>query len=195
MDTVVNNITIIGNLTQLEKSHNHGAEEFYTGIVETKRESGVVDYVPVLISGYLEPKEGRVKIDGQVRSRSYQEKGKNHLEVFAFAVGCEDTAEVKDESNVIVEGYICSKKELRKTPGGRVITDFILAVNHQIYKKSYYLPVVAWGRFAYLIDQFDIGDRIRVIGRFQSRSYVKNINGKQVDRWAFELSAMMVEKI
>ena len=98
-------------------------------------------------------------------------------------------------NNVVIDGYICKEPIYRQTPLGREITDVILAVNRD-YAKTDYVPTVFWGRNAKFMCCFDIGTRIKVTGRLQSREYTKKYDdGTEESKTAYELSASTFEII
>ena len=91
------------------------------------------------------------------------------------------------------EGYICKEVRYRKTPLGREISDLLLAVNRP-YDKLDYIPCVIWGRNASYISNFAVGTKIKVVGRIQSREYVKQLkNGDSETRVAYEVSVSEVK--
>ena len=75
-------------------------------------------------------------------------------------------------NHILLEGYICKKPIYRKTPLGREIADLLLAVNRP-YGKSDYIPCICWGRNARYASGFEVGEHVRILGRIQSRDYVK----------------------
>ena len=69
----------------------------------------------------------------------------------------------------------------------------MLAVN-RAFGKSDYIPCIAWGRNAQYASRFQVGDRVRIGGRLQSREYQKLMeNGEYMVRNAFEVSAFTLE--
>lgn len=86
-------------------------------------------------------------------------------------------------------GTICRRGEPRKTPLGREICDFTLAVNRR-YGRSDYLPCIAWGSMAQRCAAMEVGQRLRLEGRLQSRVYTKQLGDRSEERVAFECSAM-----
>lgn len=84
---------------------------------------------------------------------------------------------------------LCRKPVARRTPLGREICDLLLAVNRP-YGRADYLPCIAWGSLAAHCGGLDVGARLRLEGRLQSRQYHKLIDGEQVTRTAFEISVM-----
>lgn len=185
-----NNVCISGKVAKpVVFSHECYGEKFYTTTVETFRTSGVLDNIPIIISERIlfdNIDNKFVCIDGTVRTKNIDGK----LVVIVFA----DIVDVIDERNdvdaVILDGYICKKNPIRQTPNGRVICDFILAVNRP-FGKSDYIPVVSWGRNAQYIDGMEIGTKITIDGRLQSRIYTKDNEKKET----YEISLQSVELI
>ncbi|MBZ4656775.1 MAG: single-strand binding protein/Primosomal replication protein n, partial [Thermoanaerobacter sp.] len=77
---------------------------------------------------------------------------------------------------------------------GREITDLLIAVNRP-YNKSDYIPVIAWGRNARFSEKLEIGDRIRLWGRVQSREYQKKLGDEVVTKVAYEVSITRMEVV
>ena len=65
----------------------------------------------------------------------------------------------------------------------------MLAVNRQ-YGKSDYIPCILWGRNARFVSGLDVGSRLKIEGRIQSREYTKQISETESEiRVAYEVSA------
>ena len=76
----------------------------------------------------------------------------------------------------------------------REIGDMLVAVNRP-YGKSDYLPCIAWGRNAVYARELQVGDRVRIEGRLQSRAYEKCLaDGSVMQRTAYEVSCSRVER-
>ena len=108
------------------------------------------------------------------------------VSVFARELSQEDG---EDENRLELSGTLCKPPALRATPLGRTICDMILAINRR-YGRADYLPCIAWGSLAAHCGALDVGDRLRLEGRLQSRQYHKLVDGEQVERTAFEVSVM-----
>ncbi|MDI3529987.1 MAG: hypothetical protein PWQ23_1806 [Thermoanaerobacter sp.] len=200
-----NVVVVVGKIfTDLEYSHELYGEEFFNFILEVPRLSETKDYLPVTISNRLF--EGmnlqvgtRVKMEGQLRSynRKSPEEGKNKLILTIFTrdirVLSEDEV-VKNPNEIFLDGFICKKPVYRTTPFGREITDLLIAVNRP-YNKSDYIPVIAWGRNARFSEKLEIGDRIRLWGRVQSREYQKKLGDEVVTKVAYEVSITRMEVV
>lgn len=184
--------------------HECHGEQFYIFTLAVERQSGNVDYVPVMCSERLfsyeveltESKEITVK--GQVRSYDNTDaEGHNHcvMVVFARWLYASKEPNVEDYNYVRLEGRICKTPTYRVTPFGRKITDLCLAVN-RMYGKSDYIHGMCWGRNARYVSHLQVGARLVVEGRFQSRTYKKKVVTEEgtyeEERIAYEISYMKV---
>ena len=203
MEKSTNNIDIGGRiLSDFEFNHEVYGEVFYRFNVSVDRLSGNHDVLPITVSERLVNKEtmtpGKlVNIAGQVRSyNSYVEADRrNKLVLTVFARDIELVADIPDVSpnDVYLDGFLCKPAVYRTTPFGREISDLLVAVNRS-YNKSDYIPCIAWGRNARYAGKLEVGDRVRLWGRMQSRQYQKRLeNGEVLDKTAFEVSVSKVE--
>ena len=67
----------------------------------------------------------------------------------------------------------------------------ILAVNRH-YGRADYLPCIAWGQVASQVAQMQVGERLTLEGRVQSRTYIKQLDGGSEERTAYEVSVMQL---
>ena len=194
----MNKIVIAGHIDgDIAVSHENRGETFYRFMLSVKRTSGNVDVIPCIISEVNLPDitlKKYVKITGEIRTRNcFDNNNKNKLSVFVFVESVEDFE--RFENHVSMDCYICKKNDVRDTPKGRVITDFICASNRK-YGKSDYIPCIAWGRNAIRTSEFDVGTRVKVLGRLQSREYKKKIDDEKYEEMtAYELSASMIDVV
>ena len=66
--------------------------------------------------------------------------------------------------------------------------DLLVAVN-RAYNKSDYIPCIAWGRNARFVKNLQVGDKIALSGRIQSREYQKKLSEYEVKTMtAYEVS-------
>ena len=194
----MNKIILSGKVTDEPTfSHEVHGEKFYRFRLLSSRQSGNCDVlmctVPEIIKNGIS--EGnKVKVLGEIRTRNVHEDDKNHLEITVFVK--EVLLYEEDENNVELDGFICKEPVYRETPFGRQITDLIVASNRERNYKSDYIPCIAWGRNAIRTSEFNVGTRVKVSGRLQSREYNKKIDdGKYEERTAYELSAYMIDVI
>ena len=109
------------------------------------------------------------------------------ITVFARDISLSD--EPYDRNLILLSGTLCKPPNLRTTPMGRDICDLMLAVNRH-YGRSDYLPCITWGARACETALWDVGTRVSLEGRLQSRSYIKVLDTGAVERTAFEVSVL-----
>lgn len=192
----MNEIKLSGKVSEEPKlTHEICGEKFYKFYIEVDRLSERKDVLPCNISETIVEKvEGgeNITVIGKIRTRNIDHQ---KLDVFVFVT---DVQEFEGTNNnfAVVDGYICKQPVYRITPTEREITDFILAHNRKTFRRSDYIPSIAWGRNALRVSYAELGDELRVCGRLQSREYIKKFeDGTQEKRVAYELSVVKVEFI
>ena len=156
------------------------------GIIEVTRYSGVKDRIP-FVSVYGDIPVGKsTSLIGELRTRNVVgEDCKNHKETY-LVVREKLIAEEANKNEIEFTGTLVKKAELRQTPLGRTIIEFVVAINCGI--ESYYPSVIAWGNTAEKMQYIPIGARMEIQGRFQSREYVKELPEGNEVRTAYEIS-------
>ena len=196
-----NQVEVAGRIqSEFQFSHEIFGEGFYTVKLLVNRLSEATDEIPLLISERVMDvtKDCRgmlVKACGQFRSYNKHEENRNHLVLSVFVRDIEFLESMEDvkPNQIILDGFICKQPVYRMTPLGREICDILLAVNRS-YGKSDYIPCICWGRNARFAGNLEIGSRIELIGRIQSREYQKRINENEViKRVAYEVSVNKLE--
>ena len=138
----------------------------------------------------------RSLFSGQFRSYNYHEGSKNRLILSVFVreiTFVEEELDGAKTNQIFLDGYICKQPVYRKTPLGREIADLLLAVNRP-YGKSDYIPCICWGRNARFASAFEVGEHVQVMGRIQSREYMKKITETESQkRVAYEVSVSKLE--
>ena len=199
----INQVTIMGKVaTEFSFSHEVFGEGFYMVEVEVKRLSNSEDRIPLMISERLidvtQDYTGEyIRVHGQFRSYNRHEEQKNRLVLSVFVREISFMEEEPDgtkTNSIWLDGYICKEPIYRKTPLGREIADLLLAVNRP-YGKSDYIPCICWGRNARYASGFEVGEHVQILGRIQSREYVKRISDTETEkRVAYEVSVSKLEK-
>ncbi len=197
MEYSTNYITLRGSLAELPAfSHDNHGKRFLRFVLEVPRLSGAIDRLPVIAEESLlddiDPTAGgMLTVTGQVRSHNRRTENARHLLIFVFATGivAEDGEPIND---VIIEGALCREPTYRRTPLGRDICDAMLAVPRAFHRADY-LPCILWGRVAKEIAACCTSDRIRIIGRLQSRVYTKLTEEGSIQRTAYEISALSAD--
>lgn len=201
-----NKVTLSGKIvSNFEFSHECYGEGFYTAMLASERTSSQKDVILIMASERVVDVEADwmgqfVKVSGRFQSYNKHEGERNRLILLVFVREFEDITEerdfgLEDENLISLDGYICKKPIYRKTPLGREISDILLAVNRQ-YGKSDYVPMICWGRNAVYASGLEIGTRLRIEGRIQSREYQKRISdGEYETRTAYEVSISKMETV
>ncbi len=197
-----NQVTIIGEVASgFVFSHEVFGEGFYMVDVLVKRLSNSNDRIPLMISERLidvnQDYTGEyIMAVGQFRSYNQHEEKKNRLVLSVFVREVSFVEEELDgakTNTILLDGYICKRPIYRKTPLGREIADLLLAVNRP-YGKSDYIPCICWGRNARFASGFEVGEHVQVLGRIQSREYVKKLSETESEkRVAYEVSVSKLE--
>lgn len=178
--------------SELEFSHEIMDEKFYDFTIAVQRLSGQKDFVPVTVSERIIG-ENNFEIGNLIgligQFRSYNKIIENHsklvLKVFVREL-CDYDEQLPN--SIEIEGYVCKPPIYRTTPFKREICDLLVAVN-RAYNKSDYIPAIAWGRNARFASTFSVGDKVRLVGRIQSRPYQKQLESGEVEeRVAYEVS-------
>lgn len=196
-----NKVTLRGEIvSNFELNHEVLGRGFYTAMFASERLSEVKDIIPIMVSEQLVDIKvdwtGRfVRVSGEFRSCNKHEGDRNHLVLSVFVrefeemeFEHEEPGSSNDENDIFLDGYICKPPTYRKTPLGREIADILLAVNRP-YGKTDYIPCIAWGRNARIASGLEVGTRLQIDGRIQSREYRKRISdGEYETRTAYEVS-------
>ena len=168
-------------------SHESRGIRFSTFPLETRRLSGTPDTVNILLREPAQVVPGdRLWLEGELRSWNNKTGVGNRLVLTVLA------RELRPwdgpEDRIQLTGAVCREPTYRVTPMGREICDVILAVSRR-YRRSDYIPVIAWGLQARQVAEAPVGALLTVRGRLQSREYSKVIDGESQKRTAFEVSA------
>lgn len=194
-----NNKVYLQGVVVSEPTYSHEVlnEGFYNLNISIPRLSGQSDIIPVTISERLlngaDIKIGHtIALRGQFRSYNKIENDKSKLVLTVFV---RELCEVDENTNpniIEIYGYICKSPIYRTTPFNREITDVLMAVNRS-YNKSDYIPCITWGRNARFVGELPVGTKLEMIGRIQSREYVKKQEGLEpMSKIAYEISVSKV---
>ena len=196
MDNNFNRVRLCGRAAgEPALSHiNHG-EHFYRFPLSVERLSGQEDLLPVILPRRLLEEHpvhtgDTLTLTGQLRSFNNKSGQGNRLVITVFAQSIEP-GDGSYFNRILLSGALCKKPVLRRTPLGRSICDVILAVNRH-YGRADYLPCIAWGQTAVQIAGMDVGERLALEGRVQSRTYTKLLESGSEERTAFEVSIMQL---
>ena len=191
-----NAVTLCGTLAGAPVfSHESRMLRFYRLPLEIERLSGAVDRLNVLVREpqlqLLELKDfPRLRVQGEVRSFNNRSGEGARLVITVLARSLE-LCDGYDSNLVELCGTLCKLPKLRCTPMGRDICDLMLAVNRH-YRRSDYLPCICWGRMALTAACWEVGQKLSLTGRLQSRDYIKLTDSGPISRTAYEISAASI---
>lgn len=176
-------------------SHENHGESFYRFPLRVERLSGQSDLPLILATSALlegiDIAEGTpLRVTGQLRSFNNRSGHGSRLVISTFAQSIEP-CDGGHFNRILLSGVLCKQPTLRRTPLGRSICDMILAVNRR-YGRADYLPCIAWGKVAAKIAEMQVGDRLTLEGRVQSRTYIKQTDAGSEERTAYEVSVMQL---
>lgn len=192
-----NKVTLLGMMTEnFRFSHSVKKKNYYTTKIRVRRKSDICDEIPIIVSDqlidvYSEWRYEFLYIHGEYQSRN--EDG--HLILYVYVEDIEPVIDIDYENTVTLDGYLCKKPYFRKTPLGKDIADILLAVNRGNGRTDY-IPCIAWWNNARYADGLEVGTRLKIIGRIQSREYQKLIAEVEYEtRIAYEVSISQMEVV
>ncbi|MBO5925414.1 MAG: single-stranded DNA-binding protein [Clostridia bacterium] len=194
-----NRATVTGTIIQEPRySHEVCGEGFYESAISVKRLSDQIDTLPITVSERLladSPLQvgDEVSLIGQLRSYNKMEAERSKLMLSVFVREISSPLLDTNPNSIYVTGYVCKEPIYRTTPFNREICDVLIAVN-RAYNKSDYLPCIAWGRNARFVKGLEVGTKVMLEGRIQSRNYQKQLDsGEVVVKTAYEVSVCKID--
>lgn len=185
-------------ITPMQYAHDAYAEKFYQSEIIVPRLSGQDDILPItfpekLISGNNFAVGSRISFLGQFRSYNQQvTETKSKLILTVFVKELVKPVFAKSPNSIVLSGFLCKPANYRTTPFNREIADVLIAVNRS-FGKSDYIPCIAWGRNARFVQTLEVGEKIALTGRIQSREYQKHTDDGDVRTLtAYEVSIARV---
>ncbi|MDO4647500.1 MAG: single-stranded DNA-binding protein [Eubacteriales bacterium] len=202
-DKRIENTNLVSMRGKIEKefrfSHDSHGENFYTTDLVIHRRSDAEDRIPLVVSDrVMDVRQSYagsyVSVHGLFQSRNYrdEEKVRTALSVLARDFSVVDDEERGPQDHIYLEGFLCKKPVFRKTPGGREISELILAVNRSTGRTDY-IPCISWGKTARFASGLPVGCHLMVWGRIQSREYSKKTEEEVKLRVTYEVSVARLE--
>ncbi len=193
-----NKLQLIGEVVK-EPVYTHEVfgEGFYETALSVPRLSQQRDIIPITVSDRLLMRHSvkvgdKLNVVGQFRSYNKVDGAKSRLLLTAFVRDILEEDENANPNSIEITGFICKPPVYRTTPFKREICDVLIAVN-RAYNKSDYIPCIMWGRNARFVQNMQVGDKLTVTGRVQSRTYVKNLSPDEAEeRVAYEVSVSKI---
>ena len=197
----VNSVFLRGVAERMTREgHQSYGENFYTISLRVSRLSGTCDCISVVISERLFPSRyiddgDLLEITGEFRSKNMDVDGRRRLVLYVFAQDVQICVQAQAHENKIeLAGFVCKPPLRRTTPLGREIADLMLAVNRR-YGRSDYIPCLVWGRDAVFAQSLRQSDALHIVGRIQSRNYIKKLPDGDREMMAWEVSCSQIEII
>lgn len=167
----MNEVNLIGNFTkEFEYSHSTNNIKFYSSIIKVSRLSGITDYIPVITQNSIDISETQY-VHGELRV--FNRHGHSFYYVYS------DFSYPIDEpciNRVELIGRVRTHSQPRKTPMGSYIMDAMLNIENK--NSSYSVPLIFWNILSKR--EIHIGDKMHIVGRLQSREYIKNNNVREI---------------
>lgn len=181
-----------------EYSHENHGKQFMHLTLSVERLSGVYDHLPVIAGRELleamDPTLGpMVELEGQIRSYNNRTGQGSRLVISVYAQRIQYCSG-PPENSVSLTGKLCREPVYRRTPLGREITDVMLSVERK-YQRRDYIPCILWGSVARTGAEWSRGTELRLLGRLQSRCYVKQTDSGAEQRTAYEVSAISAQQL
>lgn len=191
----MNKVELIGKVLEVKKSHEYEGHIFYNVEVEVKRRSEVSDFIDVIVSSNrinkIIDKDMTIQIAGKIRTKNIEvSTNKTKLAVYVYAYEINEVDESTEHiNNVDLEGFLCRAPLNRTTPRNKHITELLIAVNRRCGQSSY-IPTISWGiKNAMYSKTLDVGNKLSINGRLQTRHYDKEVDGIVRTFKVHELSA------
>lgn len=193
---MANEIKLAGTIvTEAKFSHKSYGRKFYEFYISVERLSKKFDVLPCFIQENLLNEihlNEKIVLYGEIRTWNEHKENKNHLVIHVYV---QSVSEYKgdDENFVELQGFICKMPIYRKTPRGRYLTELLMASNRVTSWKSDYIPCIVWNENALKTSYMEIGDKITITGRLQSREYKKKLSQAEFElHEAYELSVSQI---
>lgn len=214
---IKNAVGLAGEITELNEVSNICGLPFsgYLGKIGTPRPSGIIDEVVVAIEKGIAVMQGgiafesaavpgsRLLLSGKMQTLKDFESGRVLVFILADYVAVSPKAMLQND--VALVGELAYKPRYRETPRGKRIADIFVRVQNELTAGTCYIPCICWQEQADEAAGWEQGDKVKLLGRYQSREYKKTTEIIYADnqpaekkteiRTAYELSVQQIERI
>lgn len=206
-----NVVGLVGTVKEIKEVERLCGLRFcgYLAMIETPRPSGQIDEVAVAFLANVPLKQNgaefdvlreftagsRLLVSGRMQTLKDHESGRVLVYVLAEWVGLAVNGMMQDD--VAVCGVLAKEPVYRTTPRGKRITDIFIKVDNVLTGKACFIPCICWQEQADEAATWQRGDKVELLGRYQSREYEKVIDestGEREKRTAYEVSARLIRR-
>lgn len=202
-----NRITLKGiTVSELQECSEKFGKDYLQITLKCNRFSKGKDLLQIYfqrdMSGLYLLKEGvKLKLTGEICVHNYRDEisGKNHTitfvicKLFSLDTSTEGNDGDADINDVKLEGTICKKPTFRITKSGMALATIILRVDST--ENISYIPCIFWQKNANQIAELPAGTTIDIIGRLQSRDYIKKYNDREEVKTTYEVSVGKITNV
>ena len=182
----------------------------YLAKIETPRPRGTLDEVIVAFTdGKVDvgqQRDGRplkefmtagskVIVSGIVQTLKDFESGRVLVFILADYVAVSPKAMLQND--IALMGELAYTPRHRETPRGKRITDIFVKVQNVLTAGTCFIPCICWQETADEVANWQQGDKVILLGRYQSRKYEKVIDtdsGSREQRTAYEVSVQLIKR-
>lgn len=207
-----NAVGLAGEVTELEEVKDICGLPFrgYLGKIETERPRGTIDEVVIAFEWDTPYKAydgiefdvlreftvgSRLLITGKVQTLKDFASGKMLVFVLADFVATSPKAMTQDD--IALVGELAYTPKYRETPRGKRITDIFVKVQNVLTAGTCHIPCICWQETADEVAGWQQGDKVKLLGRYQSREYKKltDIDKQTIEtRTAYEVSVSQIKR-
>ena len=184
----INRILLVGHFVTNWRRQETNSAVSYKALFAVERQSGFVDFLPIITFDditILDVAGEYAKVIGRIITRNMT---KDHHTSIITEVLCQTvtyTSALEPVNSVTMTGRVVGKAHFRKTPKGRLINNFAVAVRRRSGKTDL-VHMIAWGGDAEDLANLSHGEFLWVSGRLQRREYVAKASGQK--GFVYELS-------
>lgn len=195
-----NDVTFIGEVVKpLKYSHSYKNIDFYKFYISVQRYSGVKDIIPVVVElstlskNNIQIEKGtKLHVKGMLVSYGDNKTRKISVYVFAKEIALVKRNNLKN-NEVVLSGKVVRKNPLWVSPKGKRILNIVIAIERSRHGTSY-IPCILWELSDANIKKINVGSKVFVTGRLQSREYEKETDsGKVTNNITYEVSVNLFE--
>lgn len=172
-----------GLVTEYEYSHTVKGVKIYQGKMKIERQSRATDTI-LFMHWNPDIEAGKFySIQGELRTFMQEVYPKKKIYIKVKEI--KELDEPSYVNELTFSGVLIRKNELRTTPFGRTIIEFMVA------DQTNYANLIAWGAIAFKVKDLIDNCKVEVSGKLQSREYVKDNSFYTVN----EISCFRVDEV